>query len=132
MQLSTHRRLFGGSVASIFGSLGCRLGFLQLAVAEPPHLPFVRLEFEPRSLEFAFGVPLHLLAFAQLAGLPRVKLSEAYSRPHTDRAGLCNQIEKALRLTDAVPAAFRQRPRRDNEIKYQTKFIYLRDISLST
>ena len=66
------------------------------------------------------------------AGSGLIKLSEAYSRPDTNRAGLCNQIKKALRATDAVAAASRQRPQRDNVIEYQTKFIYLRDISLST
>lgn len=66
------------------------------------------------------------------AGRGLIKLSEAYSRLDIDRAGLRNQIEKALRMTDAAPAASRQRPRGDNAIEYQTKFIYFRDISLST
>jgi hypothetical protein len=62
------------------------------------------------------------------AGSGLIKLSEAYSRPDTDRAGLRNQIKKALRATDVAPAAFRQR---HNAIEYQTKFLYLRDIGLS-
>jgi hypothetical protein len=66
------------------------------------------------------------------AGSGLVRLSVAYSRRDTDRVGLCNQIEKALRLTDAAPGASRQCPRLRHEIKYQTKSIYLRDISLST
>ena len=65
------------------------------------------------------------------AGSGLIRLSVAYSKPGIDRAGLRNQIEKALRLTDAFPAASRQRLRRDNAIEFQTKFIYLRDISLS-
>ena len=76
---------------------------------------------------------LGLLGFnLAAAGSGLIKLSEAYPRPDTDRGGLRNQIEKALRVTDAAPAASSQRPRRDNLIEYQTKFIYLRDISLST
>lgn len=66
------------------------------------------------------------------AGSGLIKLSEAYSRFDIDRAGLRNQIEKALRVTDAAPAASNQRPRGDSAIEYQTKFIYFRDISLST
>ena len=66
------------------------------------------------------------------AGSGLVRLSVAYSRRDTDRAGLCNQIEKALRLTDAAPGASRQCRRLRHEIKYQTKSIYLHDMSLST
>jgi hypothetical protein len=66
------------------------------------------------------------------AGSGLIKLSEAYSRPDIDRAGLRSQIEKALRVTEATPATSSQRPRGDNAIEYQTKLIYFRDISLST
>ena len=76
---------------------------------------------------------LGLLGFSLVAaGSGLIKLSEAYPRPDTERGRLRNQIEKALRVTDAAPAASSQRPRRDNLIEYQAKFIYLRDISLST
>jgi hypothetical protein len=85
-------------------------------------------ENEPATRNAVGLLGLNLVA----AGSGLIKLSEAYSRPDTDRASLRNQIEKALRVTDAAPAASRQRPRRDNEIEYQTKFIYLRDISSST
>ena len=54
------------------------------------------------------------------AGSGLIKLSEAYSRPDTNRAGLRNQIKKALRATDAAPAASRQRPRHHNAIEFQT------------
>jgi hypothetical protein len=66
------------------------------------------------------------------AGSGLIKLAEAYSRFDIDRAGLRNQIENALRVTHAAPAASNQHPRGDNAIGYQTKFIYFRDISLST
>lgn len=66
------------------------------------------------------------------AGSALIGLSVGYCRPDTDRAGLCNQIENALRLTCAAPTAARQRSRRDHEIEYRTEFVYLRDISLST
>jgi hypothetical protein len=86
-------------------------------------------ENEPATRNALGLMGLNLVA----AGSGLIKLSEAYSRPDADRAGLRNQIEKALRVTDAAPAAASsQRPRRDNAIEYQTKFIYLRDISLST
>jgi hypothetical protein len=65
------------------------------------------------------------------AGSGLIKLSEAYSRPDTDRADLSNQIKKALRATAAAPAASRQRPQRDNAIEFQTKFVYHRDIGFS-
>ena len=65
------------------------------------------------------------------AGGGLIRLSEAYPRPDTDRAGLQHQIKRALGVTDATPATSRQRPQRGNAIEYQTKFIYLRDISLS-
>ncbi|MEO6783282.1 MAG: hypothetical protein ABI407_17765, partial [Bradyrhizobium sp.] len=66
------------------------------------------------------------------AGSALIGLSVGCSRPDTDRAGLRHQIENALRLTCAAPAAARQRHRRDNEIEYRTEFVDLRDISLST
>jgi hypothetical protein len=65
------------------------------------------------------------------AGSDLIKLSEAYPRPDTDRAGLQNQIKAALGVADAAPAASRQRPQRQNEIQYWTKSIYARDIGLS-
>lgn len=64
-----------------------------------------------------------------VAGSELVKLSEAYPRPDTDRAGLQNQIKSALGVTDA---ASRQRRQRENEIEYWTKSIYARDIGLSS
>jgi hypothetical protein len=67
-----------------------------------------------------------------VAGTALMGLSVACSRPDIDRAGLRHQIEKALRLPFTAPAAARRRPRRDNEIEYQTEFVDLRDISLST
>jgi hypothetical protein len=94
------------------------LGFRLLAFSEN----------EPATRNALGLLGLNLVA----AGSGLIKLSEAYSRPDADRAGLRNQIEKALRVTVAAPAASSQRPRRDNLIEYQTKFIYLRDISLST
>jgi hypothetical protein len=66
------------------------------------------------------------------AGSGLVRLSVAYSRRDPDRAGLCNQIEKALRLTDAAPRASRQYPRHQHRIEYQIKSNYPRGISLST
>ena len=94
------------------------LGFRLLAFSEN----------EPASCNVLGLLGLNLVA----AGNGLIKLSEAYSRPDSNRAGLRNQIEKALGAADAPPAASRQRPQRDNAIDYQTKFIYLRDISLST
>ncbi len=61
------------------------------------------------------------------AGSALIDLSEAYSRPDADRAGLRNKIEKALRVTGATPATSRQSPRSNSLLEYQTKFIYLRD-----
>jgi hypothetical protein len=84
-------------------------------------------ENEPTTTNALALLGLNLAA----AGSGLIKLSEAYSRPDTDRAGLSNQIKKALRATAAAPAASRQRPQRDNAIEFQTKFVYLRDIGLS-
>lgn len=67
-----------------------------------------------------------------VAGSGLVRLSAAYSRPDTDRRVLCNQIEKALRLTDAAPIARRQLSDRRREIQYQTRSAYGRDMSLSS
>jgi hypothetical protein len=44
------------------------------------------------------------------AGSGLVRLSMAYSRRDADRAGLCNQIEQSLRLTDAAPRRSPSRP----------------------
>lgn len=85
-------------------------------------------ENEPAARNVAGAMGLNPVA----AGSGLIELSAAYSSRNTDRAGLRNQIEKALRLTDAAPAASRQRARRDNDIQYRTKSIYLRDIGLST
>ena len=60
------------------------------------------------------------------AGSALIGLSAGYCRPDTDRSGLRNQIENALRVTGAAPAAARQHPRRDNEIEYRTEFVSLR------
>ena len=67
------------------------LGFRLLAFSEN----------EPATRNAVGLLGLNLVA----AGSGLIKLSEAYSRPDTDRAGLRNQIEKALRVTDAAPAA---------------------------
>ena len=64
------------------------------------------------------------------AGGGLIDLSEAYSRPDADRAGLRNQIEKALRVTGATAATSRQCPQSNSLLEYQTRFIYLRDIGL--
>jgi hypothetical protein len=85
-------------------------------------------ENEPVAANVATSMGLNPFA----AGTALIGLSVAYSRPDIDRAGLRNQIEKALRLTLTASAAARRRPPRDNEIEYQTEFVYLRDISLST
>ena len=85
-------------------------------------------ENEPATRNALGLLGLNLVA----AGGGLIRLSEAYPRPDTDRAGLQNQVKRALGVTDAAPAASHQRPRRDNALEYQTKFIYLRDISLST
>ncbi|MDR3389404.1 MAG: hypothetical protein P4L92_20360 [Rudaea sp.] len=66
------------------------------------------------------------------AGSDLIKLSEAYPRPDTDRAGLQNQIRAALGAAEAAPAAPCQRPQRQNDIQYWTKSIYARDIRLSS
>ncbi len=85
-------------------------------------------ENEPATRNALGLLGLNLVA----AGSELIKLSEAYPRPDTDRAGLQNQIKRALGVTDAAPAASRQRPQRENEIKYWTKSIYARDIGLSS
>jgi hypothetical protein len=84
-------------------------------------------ENEPATRNALGLLGLNLVA----AGGGLIKLSEAYARPDTDRAGLQNQVKRALGVTDVAPAASRQRPQRDTAIEYQTSFIYLRDISLS-
>ncbi len=98
----------------IFSNLGFRL----LAFGEN----------EPATTNALALLGLNLAA----AGSGLIKLSDAHSRSNIDRAGLSNQIKKALRATAAAPEASRQRPQRDNAIEFQTKFVYFRDISLST
>lgn len=66
------------------------------------------------------------------AGRGLIWLSAACSRPGTNRAGLRNLIEKALRVTDAAPVASSRRSRRDNAVQYHSESIYLHDIGLST
>ena len=51
------------------------------------------------------------------AGRELINLSEAYPRPDTDRAGLRNQIERALGVTDAASPFSRQRPQRERARK---------------
>jgi hypothetical protein len=76
---------------------------------------------------------LGLLGFNLVAaGSELIKLSEAYPRPDTNRAGLQNQIKRALGVTDASPAASRQRPQREKQIRYWTKSIYARYTRLSS
>jgi hypothetical protein len=76
---------------------------------------------------------LGLLGFNLVAaGSNLIKLSEAYPRPDTDRAGLQNQIRAALGVTDEAPVASGQRAQRENDIQYWTKPIYARDIGLSS
>jgi hypothetical protein len=55
-------------------------------------------ESEPVARNVLLGFGLNLVA----AGNALIELSATYSRPDTDRAGLCNLIERTLRLTDAV------------------------------
>jgi hypothetical protein len=50
------------------------------------------------------------------AGSDLVRLSVAFSRRDTDRARLCNQIKKSLRLTDAAPGTSCQCPGPHREI----------------
>jgi hypothetical protein len=85
-------------------------------------------ENEPAIRNTLAAIGLNLVA----AGNGLIALSVAYSRHNTNRAGFRNQIEKALCVTNVAAAASRQRPRRNNEIEFQTKFIYIRDITLST
>jgi hypothetical protein len=85
-------------------------------------------ENEPATCNALGLLGLNLVA----AGSELIKLSEAYPRPDTDRSGLQNQIKRALGVTDAAPAASRQRPQRESEIEYWTKSIYARDIRLSS
>jgi hypothetical protein len=66
------------------------------------------------------------------AGRRLIDLSETYLRPDADRAGLRNQIEKALRVRGATLAASYQYPQSNSLLAYQTKFICLRDISSPT
>jgi hypothetical protein len=76
---------------------------------------------------------LGLLGFNLVAaGSELIKLSEAYPGPDTDRAGLQNQIKRALGVTDAVPAASRQRSQREKQIEYWTKSIYAGYTGLSS
>ncbi len=76
---------------------------------------------------------LGLLGFnLVVAGSELIKLSEAYPRPDTDRAGLQNQIKRALGVTDAALAPTRRHPQRENQIKYWTKSIYARYTGLSS
>jgi hypothetical protein len=63
-------------------------------------------ENEPAARNTLAATGLNLVA----AGGGLIGLSAAYSRPDTDRAALRNQIEKALRLTDAAPATSRSMP----------------------
>lgn len=79
-------------------------------------------ENEPIAANAVASIGLNPVA----AGSALIGLSVGYSRPDTDRAGLRNQIENALRLTRAAPAAARQPPRHDNEVEYRTEFVSLR------
>ena len=80
-------------------------------------------ENEPAARNTLAAMGLDLLA----AGGGLIELSVAYSQPDGNRAGLRNQIEKALRLTNTVPASSRQRSRHNNAIEYQTNFVFLRN-----
>jgi hypothetical protein len=83
--------------------------------------------------EPATRTALGLLGFNLVAaGSELIKLSEVYPRPDTDRAGLQNQIRRALGVTYAAPAASRQRPQREKQIKYWTRSIYARYTGLSS
>jgi hypothetical protein len=53
------------------------------------------------------------------AGSDLVRLSVAFSRSDFDRARLCNQIKKSLRLTDPAHGTSRQCPGSDRAIEYQ-------------
>jgi len=65
------------------------------------------------------------------AGSKLIKLSEGYPRPDTERADLENKIKRAVGLTDAAPAAFRQRPQQKHGIEFGNRSIYARDLGLS-
>jgi hypothetical protein len=58
-------------------------------------------ENEPAACNTMAAIGLNPVA----AGSSLIELSMAYSQPSVDRAGLRSQIERALRLTDAAPAA---------------------------
>lgn len=64
-------------------------------------------ENEPIAANAVASIGLNPVA----AGSALIGLSMGYSRPDTDRAGLRNQIENALRLTGVGPAAAYQRRR---------------------
>jgi hypothetical protein len=83
---------------------------------------------EPAACKAVAPFGLNLVA----AGSGLARLSAAYSRRDTERTGLCNQVEKALRLADAALRTSRQQTRPHHEIEYQTEFNYLGDMSLST
>ena len=75
---------------------------------------------------------LGLLGFNLVAaGSELIRLSEAYPRPDTDRAGLQNRIANALGVMNADPVAPGQRPSSKNEIEFGTRSIYARDLRLS-
>jgi hypothetical protein len=74
---------------------------------------------------------LGLLGFNLVtAGSELIKLSEAYPRPDTDRAGFQNQIRRALGVTDAATSL--QRSQRKKQIEYWTKSIYARYTGVSS
>ena len=76
-------------------------------------------ENEPVACNALAALGLNLVA----AGGGLIEFSNAYSRPNIDLLRHRDRIEKALRLTDAAPAASRQRSRRDNEIEFQPAII---------
>ncbi|MDE2332424.1 MAG: hypothetical protein KGK16_16810 [Bradyrhizobium sp.] len=61
-------------------------------------------ENEPVASNVLVAVGLNPVA----AGSRLIELSMAYSRPHMDRADLCNQVEKALRSNHPAPARARK------------------------
>jgi len=64
------------------------------------------------------------------AGRGLIDLSDAYSRPEIDRAGLRDEVEKAMRISVIAPTS--RRPQLDSLIEFQTQSMRLGDIASST
>lgn len=97
----------------ILHDLGCRL----LAFGENERAICIAMEL--------FG--LNIIS----AGRGLINLSEAYLRPEIDRAGLRNEVQRALRITGAAAPASR-RPQLDSLTEFQTESMDLRGTVSST